>query len=739
MTKLTHNSFFQAYKRTITLVAIFVFALAIPVTVSLVSQQQDLRQRAASNVITTNPAITSTVPNCNSIVVTWSHAQPLAQVDFYKVEYRLKGATSNTPSANLPKNSTSYTISNLQADREYIVRIRAWDINGGYVLSADRTVKTTPSCSGGGGNLTIAGVVFNDTDGDGTKDTNESNYQNTLIRIELIPQQASELRTETSLSNGAYSFTNLVAANYQLRIKNIPANYSATNSTTRAIPLSQNQNNVNFGVKSNTSGDGEQYTIRGIVYKESAPNTCYGTTPAPGVDVYTHKPPLKSIAARGTTGADGRFTLTVGSSGTYAVTVPTSNPCTENPQEINVPMQASKVPQLVFYVPSNVGGEGPACQVCQPNDPDAGFAFCAPTGQGENKPAACTQAGGTVPTCDFPVFGLTNAWEYGGKSTCGGSLQCYYCPPPPDITCPQGYKADYAYGGGGWRCVANGGGGNPTCDNSERDGSTCSQDCECQSNFCSLAGVCQSNQCTQQTNRPLTCDCSNNSQCAPGLVCSGGKCSNPPTTTPTNTPTNTPTPTSGGPVNTPTNTPTGRPTNTPTNTPTTQPTGEAKLALSVKLPGIGNEPGDNSSPGRQSREVEVAAFDVNNNEVKATTGTLSYTQGIFSGTISLGTGLVAGPYNVRVRFDNTLWKLVPLIVTITPGQTTIVPQITLIGGDIDINQDNRLDLADWNVITSCFESPGCGRSVVSDLNDDGQVEEIDVNIILRGFAIREGD
>lgn len=169
-------------------------------------------------------------------------------------------------------------------------------------------------------------------------------------------------------------------------------------------------------------------------------------------------------------------------------------------------------------------------------------------------------------------------------------------------------------------------------------------------------------------------------------------------------------------------------------TPTTNPT-TASVSLSILLPGIGERTGDNRTPQRRDREVSVTLTNAQNQEVKTVSGTLAFANTKYSGTVSLGT-VAAGSYSAKVRLDNTLKKRVA-ILSITIGQTTHISDLALVSGDIDVN--NVLDLLDYNSIISCARNPSCSQKTLTDLNDDGMVEEKDINIFLRGLAIREGD
>ncbi len=265
------------------------------------------------------------------------------------------------------------------------------------------------------------------------------------------------------------------------------------------------------------------------------------------------------------------------------------------------------------------------------------------------------------------------------------------------------------------------------------------------------------------------------------------------TLTPTPKPTNTPTPTAT-PVPTSTLTPTPRPTNTPTPTPTFTPTPTPRptstptpiptdtpfptstpvplattLNFTVFLHGIGNS-GDNANPNTFSlsnhsplhpeRPATIEVYDSNNQLVKSTTGTLTYSSnaGNFTAnTISLGTAFTTGDYNIKIKTDRYLKKLVPGIVHITAGQSNLVPTVTLVAGDI--NGDNNLNILDYNTLLDCgygaftplpmtdpnslYNSASCQSHqpyvANADLNDDGTVDYTDFNLFVRELSVQNGD
>ncbi|MCL4354550.1 hypothetical protein M1349_03745 [Patescibacteria group bacterium] len=169
-------------------------------------------------------------------------------------------------------------------------------------------------------------------------------------------------------------------------------------------------------------------------------------------------------------------------------------------------------------------------------------------------------------------------------------------------------------------------------------------------------------------------------------------------------------------------------------------TGQTTFNIEVKLPGIGGntQVGENPSPKNQTRSVVLSIFDSADKLVKKVPGTVKFdgTTYSYKGTVTVGSEVPAGSYTVKLNLDNTLVKRVPGIQTVGSG-TVNLPTVTLIPGDLD--GDNVLDLHDYNDFISCFGSKQCTEKKLADFNDDGVIDEIDLNILKIGLAVRNGD
>lgn len=138
------------------------------------------------------------------------------------------------------------------------------------------------------------------------------------------------------------------------------------------------------------------------------------------------------------------------------------------------------------------------------------------------------------------------------------------------------------------------------------------------------------------------------------------------------------------------------------------------LDLSLTLTGIGSSSnpalGLNDNPKRPEREVEVKIFNAQNQEIKSTTGTVAYDTetGAYKTIINLGSEITSGSYLVKTRLDNTLWKTIPGIQNIVSGTNNTAQTTRLVTGDV--NQDNEINLLDYNMFLTCLHTNQCGNN-----------------------------
>lgn len=178
---------------------------------------------------------------------------------------------------------------------------------------------------------------------------------------------------------------------------------------------------------------------------------------------------------------------------------------------------------------------------------------------------------------------------------------------------------------------------------------------------------------------------------------------------------------------------------TTTLTPSQEPQG-TRLNLKVSLGGIGKD----VNPQRTNRNFEVSIFNGQNQLAASPKGTLTYNpaEGNFTGVLAITENLSTGAYLVKIKSSGYLTKLLPGSITLTAGQATTLPPATLPAGDI--NLDNALNTLDYSLIQSCYgtnKAPTCTAEIeeISDLNDDGLIDIIDLNIYLREVSTKTGD
>lgn len=188
----------------------------------------------------------------------------------------------------------------------------------------------------------------------------------------------------------------------------------------------------------------------------------------------------------------------------------------------------------------------------------------------------------------------------------------------------------------------------------------------------------------------------------------------------------------------------------PTPTPTVVPT---TASVTLLLHGLGHS-GDNANPNsyalsnenpvHTTRPVRVQLFDQNNTKVADAQGSVTYNSinGNFTGSVDLGTNIASGPYTVKITSDGYLTRQLPGIVRITAHKNHAFTA-TLVTGDT--NNDNALNILDYNEIISCYTdfqpAVACNQSLQrdADLTDDNHVNQYDYNLFLRDLSVQNGD
>lgn len=371
-------------------------------------------------------------------------------------------------------------------------------------------------------------------------------------------------------------------------------------------------------------------------------------------------------------------------------------------------------------------------------------------------------------------------WKYAGDN-CNSPYRCEQvlgqgniCVEPPSSgsrTFGQHCRDDFECASG--LCFyAPGATGVSTCQNQnfQNNGSFCGRDIECKSKFClkqtvngqlSPTGICRdkcgpsncsgtcnniTNECTAPptptntptpvvmaqggcnatTGRQIDCECQTSNQCQSGYCGMSGSsqgsssiqvntCQNPPISPTT-------------------------PSQQQPNASITPPGNTTRIAFSVKLPGVGAKTAtnnDNPNPNRTSREATVQIIDSLGNVIQTvTTNTIfNVSDYVFKGTADLGSNFESGTYGMKVKLDNTPYNYLNPYIVINKNFLNTAPNIINLSTG-DLNQNNGFDLIDYNLFRACEKKLAtCNESlrIRADLNDDGQIGDLDEVIMLRGF------
>jgi len=159
---------------------------------------------------------------------------------------------------------------------------------------------------------TVAGVVFNDLNGNGLQDPGEPGIGG--VTVGLYNSSGNLVGTTTTVGNGAYLFTNVAPGAYTVR-ETDPAGYTST--TSNIVPVS-----VPAGGSANADfGDRLPGTVSGVVFNDLNGNGVQDPSEGGlgGVTVQLINPTTGAVVATTTTAADGSYTFTGVTPGSYIV------------------------------------------------------------------------------------------------------------------------------------------------------------------------------------------------------------------------------------------------------------------------------------------------------------------------------------------------------------------------------------------------------------------------------------
>lgn len=188
-----------------------------------------------------------------------------------------------------------------------------------------------------------------------------------------------------------------------------------------------------------------------------------------------------------------------------------------------------------------------------------------------------------------------------------------------------------------------------------------------------------------------------------------------------------------------------------TPTPTPIPANTTILKFTdIKLHGIGKG-GDNTNPGSSGNQNPIAktklltveVYNTSGNLISTSRGNISYANGTYSGTVSLGNTVSTNQYIIKVKADNYLKKQLPGIITINKSIINQAPSVSLTSGDI--NNDGKLSVLDYNILVGCYSNLSSARNcdaakkANSDLSSDGKVDLTDFTLFTRELSVINGD
>jgi len=190
---------------------------------------------------------------------------------------------------------------------------------------------------------------------------------------------------------------------------------------------------------------------------------------------------------------------------------------------------------------------------------------------------------------------------------------------------------------------------------------------------------------------------------------------------------------------------------TPSPSPSTSPTQQSnKINLALSLMGIGSK--GNLSPKHPTRTVHVQIYRKTDDpkqpnitpvaDITNATVTFNSNSGYFlNAALSLGS-LPTGDYQILVKTPGYLRREVMdnqnnKSFTLTLGQTTTLPAVTLIAGDT-APLYNEILAGDFYAIVDCYKDKASGSTcaagnTITDLDDNGVIDGVDLNVWLLGM------
>ena len=248
------------------------------------------------------------------------------------VTVQLLDTANNVLASATTSGDGNYTFSNLMAGNYSVLVTPPAGVAPTYDLDGVATPNVAAFSLAAGANRTdvdfgyrgtasVGDRVWNDANGNGTQDAGETGING--VTVELL-DGANVVATTTTAGDGNYSFNNLGAGSYTVRVSGLPAGVTETfdldgvasaNQATFSLAAGQNRTDVDFGYRYNGSvGDRVWLDSNGNGAQDAGEAGINGAT----VELLDG---ANNVVASTTTSGDGNYTFNNLAPGSYTVRV----------------------------------------------------------------------------------------------------------------------------------------------------------------------------------------------------------------------------------------------------------------------------------------------------------------------------------------------------------------------------------------------------------------------------------
>jgi hypothetical protein len=263
-------------------------------------------------------------------------AQDAGEAGINGVTVQLLDASANVVATTTTSGDGNYTFANLAAGA-YTVKIVAASLPAGvaatYDLDGIATANMATFTLTAGQNRTdvdfgyrntgsVGDRVWLDANGNGTQDAGEAGING--VTVQLLNSSNTVVATATTSGDGNYTFGNLAAGTYTVKVSGLPAGTAETydldgvataNQATFALTAGQNRTDVDFGYRNSGSvGDRVWLDANGNGTQDAGEPGINGVT----VQLLNSS---NTVVATTTTSGDGNYTFSNLAAGTYTVKV----------------------------------------------------------------------------------------------------------------------------------------------------------------------------------------------------------------------------------------------------------------------------------------------------------------------------------------------------------------------------------------------------------------------------------